>query len=126
MKAPSPAFSFYPKDILSDEAAAAMTDEELGRAVREVAAAVASGDRSVVDTWPHLARNVRWPTTHRPHVPLDVRRAVFERDGYACCLCGATEGLSLDHIVAFADGGHDTPENLRVLCMDCNRRRGRG
>ncbi len=34
MKAPSPAFSFYPKDILSDEAAVAMTDEELGIYVR--------------------------------------------------------------------------------------------
>src|SRR3972149_4029794 len=34
MKAPAPAFSFYPKDILSDEAAASMTDEELGVYVR--------------------------------------------------------------------------------------------
>jgi uncharacterized protein YdaU (DUF1376 family) len=34
MKAPSPAFSLYPKDILSDEACSAMTDEELGVYVR--------------------------------------------------------------------------------------------
>lgn len=48
----------------------------------------------------------------------------MERDGHACVFCGATDQLSLDHIVRYRDGGPDTVENLRVLCMPCNLERG--
>ena len=60
----------------------------------------------------------------RPDVPLQVRRDVFERDGFACVFCGETHTLELDHILRYRDGGQDTVENLRVLCLPCNRRRG--
>lgn len=59
----------------------------------------------------------------RPAIPVAVRRAVMERDGFACVQCGSTERLSLDHIVRFRDGGPDAEENLRVLCLPCNWRR---
>ena len=38
--------------------------------------------------------------------------------------CGRADVLSLDHIVRYRDGGQDTLENLRVLCLPGNRRRG--
>lgn len=60
----------------------------------------------------------------RQWVPLDVRREVLERDGHRCVECGATETLSLDHIVPYSHGGPDTVENLRVLCRPCNSRKG--
>ncbi len=73
-----------------------------------------------------FARPLPGQTGHRPHIPIPIRRAVFERDAYACVFCSSEEDLSLDHIVAFVDGGPDEEANLRVLCMTCNRRRGRG
>lgn len=57
---------------------------------------------------------------YRRNVRKSVKEAVYERDGYACVQCGATENLSLDHIIRYADDGPDTVENLRVLCMPCN------
>lgn len=60
---------------------------------------------------------------YRKNIRKSVRRAVFERDGHRCVFCGATENLSLDHIVRYADDGPDTEENLRVLCMKCNQSR---
>lgn len=60
----------------------------------------------------------------RANIPMAVRRAVYERDGYACVKCGATMKLSLDHIIAVTSGGDDSPENLRTLCLPCNIKKG--
>jgi len=60
----------------------------------------------------------------RAHVPMAVRRFVYERDGYACVKCGATLRLSLDHIIAVTSGGDDGPDNLRTLCLPCNIKKG--
>lgn len=61
---------------------------------------------------------------YRKNIRKSVRKEVFERDGHRCVFCGATDGLSLDHIVRYRDDGPDTTENLRVLCMPCNLERG--
>jgi len=57
------------------------------------------------------------------HVPAEVRRAVWERDGCRCQwrmssggVCGSTRRLQLDHIIPRARGGPSTIDNLRVLC----------
>jgi len=73
MKAPSPAFSFYPKDILSDEAAASMTDEELGVYVRLLCHAWLEG--SIPADMDRLAKMTRR------------RRPVFEKLWKAIGLC---------------------------------------
>jgi 5-methylcytosine-specific restriction endonuclease McrA len=61
------------------------------------------------------------------HVPQDVRREVFERDGMQCtyvdahgrrCACRAF--LELDHVIPFARGGKPTVDNLRVRCRPHN------
>lgn len=77
------------------------------------------------NSW-HLVDFADFPlgSQSRPAIPVEVRRAVMERDGHACVFCGATDQLSLDHIVRYRDGGPDTVENLRVLCMPCNLERG--
>jgi hypothetical protein len=64
------------------------------------------------------------PPRKRPWIPDSVRRAVYERDGYTCVLCGSKESLSLDHIMRYRHGGPDTFENLRTLCLPCNVERG--
>lgn len=60
----------------------------------------------------------------RPGIPERIRLAVFARDGAACLLCNSQKRLSLDHIVPYSKGGPDTIENLRVLCLRCNIKRG--
>lgn len=59
-----------------------------------------------------------------PYISATTRRAVYERDGCACVECGATERLSLDHIVPRSRGGGSGIDNLRVLCISCNSRKG--
>lgn len=73
-------------------------------------------------------RFVDWRKTqdgdYRPNIRKSVRAAVFTRDGHRCVQCGATDNLSLDHIIRYRDDGPDTVDNLRVLCMSCNWERG--
>lgn len=58
------------------------------------------------------------------YVPVQVRAAVWERDHGKCKNCGSKRALELDHIRAFALGGKTSVDNLRLLCRNCNQRRG--
>jgi len=49
-----------------------------------------------------------------------LREAVFERDGYACTYCGATEDLACDHVIPLIQGGTNDMENLTTACRSCN------
>jgi len=42
-----------------------------------------------------------------------------------CSVCGTTERLSVDHIVAKANGGTDDPTNLQTLCVTHNSAKGK-
>jgi hypothetical protein len=60
-------------------------------------------------------------------IPLKIREGVMKRDEYRCQEpeCGATEHLSVDHIVPWIEGGSSAdPSNLQVLCQSCNSRKG--
>jgi 5-methylcytosine-specific restriction endonuclease McrA len=73
-------------------------------------------------------------------VPSAMRKWIFERDGWACKLCGQAVALfrsriwpgssryvpvgHVDHFVPRARGGQNDPENLRLLCETCNESRG--
>jgi hypothetical protein len=66
----------------------------------------------------------------RRHVAHAVRRQVWERDGVCCSYvapdghrCGERAFLELDHRQAWAKGGGESVENLRVLCRAHNRLR---
>ena len=59
-------------------------------------------------------------------VPLRLRYLVLERDGFRCRRCGRNpeeDGvkLEIDHIVPRFLYGKTTYDNLRTLCMECNR-----
>ncbi len=61
------------------------------------------------------------------HVPAEVRREVWKRDGGRCCwplasggICGSTRHLELDHIHPRSMGGPSTASNLRILCRAHN------
>lgn len=61
------------------------------------------------------------PPGRRGPLPLELRRAVFARDGGKCRVCGSTFDIQYDHIIPVSRGGPTTLENLQLLCGDCNR-----
>lgn len=81
--------------------------------------------------WPGWAQ---WLPPEPPYLPHStskkqpvsklLRAMVFERDGYRCMACGATDDLSVDHIIAESKGGPTTLDNLQTLCRSCNSRKG--
>ncbi len=54
-----------------------------------------------------------------------LRYDVMKRDGFRCCLCGASQKdgvrLEVDHIRPVSKGGKTEMSNLRTLCESCNR-----
>jgi hypothetical protein len=60
-----------------------------------------------------------------------LRFKVFMRDRFRCVACGRSPAAHLnvelhaDHILAVANGGKTTLENLQALCQDCNLGKGR-
>jgi len=59
-------------------------------------------------------------------VPIDpdVRWAIFQRDGYACTVCGSRSDLTIDHVHPVSLGGSNDLSNLRTLCRSCNSAKG--
>lgn len=55
-------------------------------------------------------------------IPVEVKRLVFERDRGRCRACGSGELLQFDHVVPSSMGGGNGPQNIRLLCAECNRR----
>ena len=63
------------------------------------------------------------------HIPDDVKREVWSRDGGRCVKCEAEDyagrgGLEFDHILPFSRGGANTVKNLQLLCRLCNQLKG--
>lgn len=68
------------------------------------------------------------PSASSPHIPLEARRTVVERDGLGCTWvgadgtrCGCQAWLEIDHRKPRGKGGASEPNNLRVLCRAHNR-----
>ena len=62
------------------------------------------------------------------YIPRSVRDEVFERDGGRCTFvgpngkrCESRWNLHIDHIIPYAKGGRNSPDNLRLLCARHNR-----
>lgn len=73
-------------------------------------------------------------TTRRRRIADATREAIMARAGMKCEFCkvevkvkkdnkydSAPNLAEIDHIIPVADGGSDEPENLRLLCLRCNR-----
>ncbi|MFN3597476.1 MAG: HNH endonuclease [Rubricoccaceae bacterium] len=93
---------------------AELVEARPGRAVRSIRAH---------HPWPSVVRLRSYIRVPYRHVLL-TRRNVFRRDGHRCQYCGATERLTLDHVVPRSRGGGDTWENLVAACVPCNNRKG--
>ena len=54
------------------------------------------------------------------------KRSAFEKQNGICQKCGKAfpiEEMQADHITPWSKGGHTTPDNCQMLCVDCNRRK---
>lgn len=54
------------------------------------------------------------------NVPNKIRRAIYQREGYACALCGDPRNLHIHHVIPRANGGGNSPHNLIALCRYCH------
>jgi 5-methylcytosine-specific restriction endonuclease McrA len=73
--------------------------------------------------WPSVVRLKGYVRVPYRRVLL-TRRNLLRRDGHACQYCGATDRLTMDHVVPKSRGGPDTWENLVAACVPCNNRKG--
>jgi hypothetical protein len=58
------------------------------------------------------------------YIPRDIMLKVVRRDNYICQMCSShilDNEIEIDHIIPHSKGGPTAPENLRLLCRDCNR-----
>lgn len=62
--------------------------------------------------------------TKRRPLSASVRATVWARDSLTCVECGATENLTVDHIMPLVKGGSNELDNLQTLCLPCNVRKG--
>jgi hypothetical protein len=54
-------------------------------------------------------------------IPTLVKKAVWERDGGQCVICGATDELHFDHDIPYSKGGASiTVDNVKILCARHN------
>ena len=51
-----------------------------------------------------------------------IRKAILERDGHRCQICGDNTSLSVHHIIPLSSGGDSSFDNLRVLCQVCHQK----
>lgn len=62
----------------------------------------------------------------RKAIPPEIRQRAFDAADNKCCLCGDDRRafLAIDHIWPLVLGGTNDLKNLRVLCKNCNSRKG--
>ena len=73
-------------------------------------------------SYKHLSKPIK-SSEFRKGINLKVRYEILKRDNFRCVLCGQTARntlLVIDHIAAIVKGGSNDPNNLRVLCRECN------
>lgn len=61
------------------------------------------------------------------YIPRKIMLKVVRRDGQICQICrknALDNEIEFDHIIPHSKGGPVTVENLRVLCADCNLKKG--
>ena len=75
--------------------------------------------------------NIEWTDLNLPEekpkrqpIKPSLRFEILKRDDYRCQMCGVTakDGatLEIDHIHPVSKCGSNEPDNLQVLCRDCN------
>jgi len=112
-------------DLLSHEVPSGVLEEVVERAL-DLAIGVLEKRKFAATSHPrHLQRRT---TASVRHIPADVRREVWQRDGGRCTFmsesgqrCPATRNLEFDHVLEVARGGESTVDGVRLLCRAHNQ-----
>ena len=70
--------------------------------------------------------SVEWKANERRKLTAALRYLILRRDGFRCCLCGASQAddpgirLEVDHKLPVANWGQTIESNLWTLCRGCN------
>jgi len=62
------------------------------------------------------------------YIPTKMKMRIARRDNYTCQACGKNlkdDELEFDHIIPISKGGSSEDHNIRLVCYDCNRSKGR-
>jgi rubredoxin len=74
--------------------------------------------------WKEVGLVIEEQKPKRQPIKPSLRFEILKRDDYRCQMCGVTakDGatLEIDHIHPVSKGGTNQPDNLQVLCRDCN------
>ncbi len=95
------------------------TSESLAEIILEISlSALAELEKSKFK----LVKNPRTSSLGGSRIPsASLKREVYLRDK-KCTKCGSSFGLQFDHRQPYSLGGKSTPENIRLLCSNCNQR----
>jgi hypothetical protein len=84
---------------------------------------VADDDLRVMPNEQHFDRSKSGRREGRQHISNEIRRELIARDGLRCSYgsedgrrCASSAFLQIHHDQAWAKGGPDTTDNLRLLC----------
>ena len=59
----------------------------------------------------------------RRYISSQTKQTVWDRDGGKCVNCGKEYDLEFDHIIPYSKGGSNSPNNIQLLCRDCNSKK---
>ena len=74
---------------------------------------------------PAQTQKTRAPQKHcgvKKGISIHLKRQIWKDAKSRCTNCGSLHALEIDHIKARANGGDSDPQNLRLLCRNCNQR----
>lgn len=74
-------------------------------------------------SYEHLKKPIK-SSFLRKGINIRKRYEILKRDNFSCVLCGNTAKnalLEIDHIAPVVKGGDNDLDNLRTLCVLCNR-----
>ena len=69
-------------------------------------------------------QNRRAEVSTRGTITKEVWFNILHEFGNACAYCGATEGLTVEHVLAIHNGGSNTACNVIPACKSCNSSKG--
>lgn len=123
----------FATSMRSMDATLAGLDGDMGRLVREirdlerrktVVRNAMARIMALMEACPHARYFIRRMEANKAIADPGLRQRIMRRDGYKCQRCQSIHDLSIDHITPVVAGGGDEDENLQVLCVPCNSRKG--
>lgn len=58
----------------------------------------------------------------RQYISLKIKREIWRKASGKCTNCESEHALEIDHVRPLSKNGNNEPENLRLLCRQCNQR----